>query len=38
MNNIMNAKVYVSTYYKYASGSLAGKWLTLSKFESKKDS
>lgn len=37
MNNIMNAKVYVSTYYKYASGSLAGKWLTLSKFESKND-
>ena len=27
MENLMNASVYVGTYGKYNSGSIAGKWI-----------
>lgn len=37
MKNLMQASVYVGTYGKYNSGSIAGKWLKLSKYESKNE-
>lgn len=37
MKNLMQASVYVGTYGKYNSGSIAGKWLQLSKYESKNE-
>lgn len=37
MKNLMQASAYVGTYGKYASGSIAGKWLQLSKYESKNE-
>lgn len=37
MTNLMQASAYVGTYGKYASGSIAGKWLQLSKYESKNE-
>ena len=37
MKNLMKSSVYVGTYGKYNSGSIAGKWLKLSKYESKND-
>lgn len=37
MKNLMQASAYVGTYGKYASGSIAGKWLQLSKCESKNE-
>ena len=37
MTNLMQASAYVGTYRKYASGSIAGKWLQLSKYESKNE-
>lgn len=35
MENLMNASVYVGTYGKYNSGSIAGKWINVSLHESK---
>ena len=35
MTNLMQASVYCGTYGKYAGGSIAGKWMKLSKYESK---
>lgn len=37
MKNLMQASVYVGTYGKYNRGSIAGKWLKLSEYESKND-
>lgn len=37
MTNLMNASAYVGTYGKYNSGSIAGKWLQFSKYESKNE-
>lgn len=37
MKNLMQASAYVGTYGKYNSGSIAGKWLKLSKYESKNE-
>lgn len=37
MENLMKASVYVGTYGKYASGSIAGKWVNLSKYDNKKE-
>lgn len=37
MKNLMQASVYVGTYGKYNRGSIAGKWLQLSKYESKNE-
>lgn len=37
MKNLMQASVYVGTYGKYNSGSIAGKWLKLSKYDSKNE-
>lgn len=37
MKNLMQASVYVGTYGKYNGGSIAGKWLKLSKYESKNE-
>lgn len=35
MGNLSEAQVYVGTYAKYNSGSIAGKWLELSDYHSK---
>lgn len=37
MKNLMKSSVYVGTYGKYNGGSIAGKWLKLSKYDSKSD-
>lgn len=37
MERILDAAVYCGTYRKYNNGSIAGKWLKLSKYESKND-
>lgn len=37
MVDLLNAKVYVGTYHKYNEGSLFGKWMKLSDYESKED-
>lgn len=37
MKDLMQASVYVGTYGKYNSGSIAGKWLKFSKYESKNE-
>lgn len=37
MERILDAAIYCGTYGKYNSGSIAGKWLKLSKYESKND-
>jgi len=36
-NDLMEAKVYVGTYYKYNNGSLFGKWLDLSDYSDKEE-
>ena len=35
MTNLMQSSVYCGTYGKYASGSIAGKWMRLSRYDSK---
>lgn len=35
MENLLESKIYVGTYGKYNAGSIKGKWMTLSDYESK---
>lgn len=35
--NLLNAKIYVGTYHKYNSGSIAGEWVDLEDFEDTAD-